>query len=101
MGSWWGCSCSDTFFLAGGGRQSWAAWLAWTKGRNAKRSGWAVCDPLGLVGCWGGPLFSSTWGCQEDALYCILPFPTPCCREMLVCLVWMAALGWRASLDHR
>lgn len=23
------------------------------------------------------------------------------CREMLACLVWLAALAWRAFLDHR
>lgn len=32
MGILQGCSCSDTSFFAGGGWQSWAAWLTWNEG---------------------------------------------------------------------
>ena len=93
----WGCSCSDTSFLAGGGRQPWAAWLARTKGRSTGILGRAVCKHLGFA----GPLCSPARGCQEDAPFCISPFPTPRCREMLACPAWMAALAWRASPGHR
>lgn len=55
----------------------------------------ALCQHLGVQ----VPTCSGQDPCapQPEAASC----PFSHCREMLVCLVWMAALAWRASLDHR
>lgn len=55
----------------------------------------------GLHGAGEDPCAPQPGAAAGKAPYCISPFPVPRCREMLVCQVWMAALAWRASLDHR